>query len=305
MSTITIDGKPATVEEWLAARKSGIGASEAAAVLGVSPYRNDTELSVYLRKLGLLPEVEESEAMRWGTKLEPLVAAAYVERTGCEFAAEQFFLRHPEHGHMIATLDRVTTAGKVVELKTIGARGAGMLGLDGTDETPWSWIVQVHHQLIVHGSDEADIAALVGGQEMRYFTVRRDDRLADLIVRKEAEFWRRVEERRPPEPEPGRDGRLLAYLYPEPSGEIDATPAMEALAAAWEDLGAELREKGDERDGLRDELLRAMEDAETAVLPDGRRLKRSVVGGKPERTVVMRATEPYQTLRILKAKENR
>lgn len=311
MTEVLIEGRPATREEWHEKRRRGIGASEIAAVLGVSPYADDTPLNLFLRKLGRLPDKEENEAMWWGTEMEPLIARRYRMHTGCEFAHEQLFLRHPEYDWMLATIDRTTTEGRVVELKTIGHRGAGILGIDGTDEVPAGWICQVQQQLMVAEAclpgfargDEADVAAVVGGQETRFFTVRRDDRLCRQIVRRGAEFWDRVERDDPPDPVPGKDGRLMAVLYPEPAGEVEATPTIQALADAWEDLGVEVRDKDAERERLRDEILRCMRDAEVAVLMDGRRLKRTVVEGKPERTVVVKATRPYAQLRITKARK--
>jgi hypothetical protein len=90
---------------WLAARRTGIGASEVAAVLGLSPY--ESPLDVYCRKLGLVPEKAETEAMRWGLRLEPLLAAEYAERTGYPLVATQVFLRHPDKPFLLATLDGV------------------------------------------------------------------------------------------------------------------------------------------------------------------------------------------------------
>lgn len=61
-------------EEWLAYRRKGIGGSDAAAVLGISPFRTGVDL--YYDKLGL--PVDDSDenwvAMEMGNLLEDLVA---------------------------------------------------------------------------------------------------------------------------------------------------------------------------------------------------------------------------------------
>jgi putative phage-type endonuclease len=297
MSTATIEADPVRAA-WLEKRRDSIGSSEAAAALGMSPHEDDTPLRLYLRKIGEIEGPEENEAMWWGTEMEPLIAKRYAMEFDVKFRYEQLFLRHPEHAWMSATLDRVREDGRIVELKTIGLRSAGMLGLEGTDEVPPSWVLQVQHQMIVHGSDAADIAAVVGGQEPRFYTIHRDDRLCRLIVEREAEFWRRIQERRPPDPIPGRDGRLMAVLYPEPAGQIEASPAVQAITDRWERLGEEIREKTEERKRLHDELLRAMEHTEYALLMDGRRLKRWVV--KTEDRVQPVKGSTYPQLRIVK-----
>ena len=69
-----------TREEWLNARRKGIGGSDAAAIMGANPYASP--LSVYLDKLGLAQEKEITEAMRQGTDLEDYVAKRFSEATG-------------------------------------------------------------------------------------------------------------------------------------------------------------------------------------------------------------------------------
>ena len=73
-------------EDWLAVRKQGIGSSDAAAAVGLNPYKSKLEL--WLEKTGrdtalpkLDPQDEESPAY-WGNILEPVVATHYTRRSG-------------------------------------------------------------------------------------------------------------------------------------------------------------------------------------------------------------------------------
>ena len=71
-----------TREDWLAFRRRGIGGSDAAAVLGISPFRTGVDL--YYDKLGL-PVAESEEnwvAMEMGNLLEDLVARIIAKKTG-------------------------------------------------------------------------------------------------------------------------------------------------------------------------------------------------------------------------------
>ena len=68
-------------DAWLAVRKGGIGSSDAAAAVGLNPYKSQLEL--WMEKTGrdaLLPKLdpqdEESPAY-WGNILEPIVASHY------------------------------------------------------------------------------------------------------------------------------------------------------------------------------------------------------------------------------------
>ena len=69
--------------EWLEARKDGLGASDAAAVLGISPWKTNVQL--WEEKTGLVvPEdIGGNPAVKYGNDAEPLL--------------RQFFaLDHPE-----------------------------------------------------------------------------------------------------------------------------------------------------------------------------------------------------------------
>uniref|UniRef100_A0A7C3ZAM2 YqaJ viral recombinase domain-containing protein n=1 Tax=Desulfobacca acetoxidans TaxID=60893 RepID=A0A7C3ZAM2_9BACT len=89
----------------------GISGTLASAVLGVNPWKSP--LSAYNAIFGL-EEEEEREAMRWGTKLEPLIAREYQERTGAILWPHTDFgldyrhpLRHAEIPWWTGTPDRL------------------------------------------------------------------------------------------------------------------------------------------------------------------------------------------------------
>ena len=113
-------------ERWLLERRSGIGASEAAAVLGLSPWK--TPLALYAEKIGAVAAKDlaaESEAVEWGKRLEEPIAQAYAEKTGRKVVnlGEFAIQRHKDLAFLMCTLDRVTYSDKrpdagPLELKT-------------------------------------------------------------------------------------------------------------------------------------------------------------------------------------------
>lgn len=171
--------------EELALRKSGIGASEIGAVAGLNPYAGP--LDVYLRKLDLI-EDEESEAAEWGHLLEPLIADRYAKETG-ETLERCSTLVHPREPWILATPDRLSLSGRVVECKTASLRVAHRWGEPGTDEVPEEYLAQVVWQMLVTGHRVADIALLVGGQEFRVYTVPWDGELAEALIERGRVFW--------------------------------------------------------------------------------------------------------------------
>lgn len=103
VDTRTIDRR-----QWLDVRKGGIGSSDAAAAVGLNPYKSPLEL--WLEKTGRVEVVEQREDMEaatyWGTLLEPLVAAAYTAKTGNKVRRLNAVLQHPSFPYLLANIDR-------------------------------------------------------------------------------------------------------------------------------------------------------------------------------------------------------
>ena len=111
--------------------KTGIGASDAAAAVGLSPYKSPWEL--WLEKTGrdaTLPKPDPkdtTEPVYWGTLLEPIVAAAYTQQTERKVRKVNAVLQHPQHRFMLANIDRGVIGNpgvQILECKTAGEYGA-------------------------------------------------------------------------------------------------------------------------------------------------------------------------------------
>lgn len=173
-------------DETVKDRESYIGGSDAAAILGLSPWR--TAYDVYLEKKGEGTQFEESEAMSWGNILEEPVAREFSKRTGKKVHKVNALLRRKEMPWMGAHLDRrVVGENAILEVKTSGRRDGW--GESGTDDLPDQYLCQVLHYLAVTGAEVAYVAALLCGQELRIYTVPRRDDLIEAIEAKEMEFW--------------------------------------------------------------------------------------------------------------------
>jgi putative phage-type endonuclease len=268
--TTVLDSRDA----WLDARRTGIGASDAAAVLGVSPWRGP--LQVYCEKLQIAePDPVEVEAMEWGLALETPIAARYQRETGRTVIDPGLFTIHrsPEHPFMLATVDRfIETPDRgrgVLEIKTTG----GYRGEWDTD-APLPYQIQILHQMAVTGVQWGSLAVLVGGQKFLWLDVERNDEFIAALVEREREFWDRVERRDPPSPDASESCReLLKRLYPrEAPGQVIALPP-EAVKWDVQRREAMLLLQRDEADKREAEnlLIAALGEAEVGLLPDGTR----------------------------------
>lgn len=191
--------------EWLAARRKGIGGSDAAAVLGLSPWK--TPLQVYLEKRDESGETPDNESMLWGRVLEPVIRQQYAERTGRTVRVPDGIITHGQYDWMLANLDGVTDDRRVVEIKT--ARSGQDWGEPGTDEIPGHYLLQVQHYMAVTGFLVADVAVLIGGSDFRLYEVEADGELQEMLIDGEREFWQRVIEGNPPEPVSMADAQAL------------------------------------------------------------------------------------------------
>ncbi len=180
---------------WHEARRQGIGGSDAPAILGVSPWR--TPYDVWAEKIGAdTGAVRETDAMRWGLTLEPVVRAEYARVTGRAVQVVDEILHHPQHEWLIANIDGRVDDGRVLEIKT--ARSTDGWGEPGTDQIPLYYLPQAHHYLIVTGAPVCDVAVLIGGSDFRVYSVEADADLHTKIIEVETTFWDLVQRREPP-----------------------------------------------------------------------------------------------------------
>lgn len=183
-------------DDFLKSRATGIGGSDAAAILGLSRWKSPFQ--VYQEKRGEAAQTPDNASMRWGRYLEPVVRQAYADDTGRAVRLPDGLVRHQQHTFMIANLDGVTDDGRVVEIKT--ARTSQGWGEPGSDQVPQEYLLQVQHYMAVTGLVVADVAVLIGGSDFRLYEVPADKELQDMLISAEAEFWSCVQSGYPPEP---------------------------------------------------------------------------------------------------------
>ncbi|WP_062196452.1 YqaJ viral recombinase family nuclease [Caldimonas taiwanensis] len=233
--------------EWLAERRSGIGGSDIAAILGLSPWK--TAVDVWLEKTGRSTDdtIGDAEAVRWGALLEDVVAREYAERTEHNIQRVNRILRHPSHEWAIGNIDRAIVApgsrvrvaddggtllgaDGLLEVKTASAYKAGEWGRDGDDDAvPLHYQAQCMWYLGITGQPWCDVAALIGGQRLVIRRIHRDDETIAAMLERADDFWHRhVLGGQAPEPATARD---VETLFRSDNGE--ALEADDELLAAY------------------------------------------------------------------------
>lgn len=274
-------------EGWLAARRTGIGSSDAPAVCGLSPW--STPLGVYADKVWAVEDERDNEAMELGRMLEESIGQLYTKRTRFELA-EPDMMRSTERPWQLANIDRLAVTkcgdyllGKIVEIKLSGTSQGW--GSDGTDDIPPGYFVQVTHQMDVYGSDVADLAALICGVSFRVYEIRLSEPIRDRMREIEMGFWQLVQDKTAPPPDFAHASTLelmkrLNVPDPLEQGTCALTDEIAALAEQHKALGEQIGDLGKQRDSLRAQIENAMGSYSVASGPGGVIVKRKLVSRK-------------------------
>jgi len=272
-------------EDWLAKRRRGIGASEAAAIFGLSSYTSPLQL--YHEKIGTLPQsAAQTEAQKWGKLLEPAIIEGYAEETHRIVTRmdEYTIVQHPEHPWMLATLDARVLEWVPTELfagEDAGRfPGPGALEVknatffkreDWKREPPLAFQIQLQHQLACAGLRWGSIAGLIGGMQFVWTDVPRDDEFCKMLVDAERVFWQSVEERREPEADASEKTKeLLKRLYPRDVGTIiELPPVADEVDALRQHAIAQLDKWGERRTQAENRLRQLLGDATMGTLRNG------------------------------------
>lgn len=249
-------------------RAKGIGGSEVAAILGLSPWK--TPYQVWQDKMGLSGKRDETPAMAWGTKLEPIIRQAYSDETG-RIVRLPGHLADDDCPQMIGTVDGIAEDGeasRVLEVKT--AKFAQEWGEPGTDEIPMVYILQVQQYMRITKLPLADVAVLIGGNDFRIYEVLADIELQDIMIEKIMAFWKLVESGEPPEPISYADA-VKRYR----TSTQKAITATTASIAAYETLKAikeQYKAIEQSEETAKTIIMKELADADTLLSPSGETL---------------------------------
>lgn len=199
--------------QWLHNRTAGIGGSDAAAVVGLNPYKSNIEL--FEEKIGRTkPEdISEKPYVKYGTEAEPHIRALFaLDYPEYEVLYhENRILRSKRWPFMQASLDgelvdKRTGRRGILEIKTTSILQS-MQREKWKDRIPDNYYCQVLHYLNVTGWDFVILRAHLRSEwgenrstSVRHYHIERSDVQEDMdyLAAKEIEFWRFVESGRQP-----------------------------------------------------------------------------------------------------------
>lgn len=254
-------------EQWLEARKEGIGASEVATIVGLNPW--ETPYQLWRRKTGLDPAKPMSAAMNTGHILEDGVAQYWAQATGREIIAssrddfmfidrDRPYLRvSPDRTFWISGATRNDDNKGILECKTTRMR------VD-PDDLPKYWFCQVQMNLGVAGYEEGSLAWLSAGMgfDFGYRDLRFVPDFYAWLVDEVSRFWTdNIQGGREPDATDVKDV-LLKYARHTGGKTVECTDEVFEAYRELKEVRRLLDETEEHKEALEATLKMAFADAE-------------------------------------------
>lgn len=223
---IVYETKDMSKEQWLEARKCGIGGSDAASVLGLNPYKSS--VSVYIEKVDYIHGVSMSDKningckkdssneevnyrMELGNKLEDFVANEFSLKTGLKVRNVNGILKNDKYPFAIANIDRAVVGEKAfLECKVTNSFNKK----EWIKTIPIHYKIQMNHYMAVTGASHCYVAVLIGNEELVIHKIERDEDLIEEIMKLEEIFWNNC---------------ILGNELPMPDGSSDYSKTLDTL----------------------------------------------------------------------------
>ncbi|MFM9590792.1 YqaJ viral recombinase family protein [Streptomyces scabiei] len=208
-------GRRASRKKWEAVRREGIGGSDVAALFGLAG-KYSSPRHVFEEKHGR-PTFRETEPAEIGREIETFVARMFTKRSGLKTKMPAGMIANDARPWMRANVDRYVLDGEgrivaPLELKNRSEYQAE----EWEDGVPDGPALQAHWYMAVGGWDHAYVAALVGGNKLRWFRLERDEEIVEELIG-HCEDWYQ---------------RHIVEGFPPPADGLEATTSL--LARLWE-----------------------------------------------------------------------
>ena len=295
---------------WLEGRRTGIGGSDVAAVLGLNPWK--TPLDVWNDKLGLSEDKGMSEPAYWGTVLEDTVAKEFQLRTRKRVQKVSHQFADPENSWMIANIDRAIINREIAkkvrplldveeieryanitgverpintdiafEAKTANAFTADLWGpsqeleikqnnLRTEHVIPLYYETQIQWYCGILKLKGMYLAVLIGGSDFRMYWVDARPDVFQVIKEKCSRFWNENVLKKIP-PDPINIDDVL-QLYGKSNGKsVEAQGELAIDYGEYARIAGEIKELKKQQDALKTKIAISMKDNEILTL-DGKKV---------------------------------
>lgn len=286
---------PDNEAHWLDLRVNDLTSTDVAALFGLSPYKTHFELWHEKRHAERVT-IADNDRMRWGRRLEAVVATGIAEDQGWAVRPMKEYVRLPDL-RLGASFDFRIQASRpsiqqpidawnpaqhdtandaLLEIKTVDFLRFrdGWTIEDEFIEAPAHIELQVQHQMLVSGLRRAYIGVMIGGNRIEVLTREADVDVHAGILARAAEFWQTVADGRAPDPVMPDDAdaliRMNQFAEPGKLADLRGDASIATLLQDYARLGNEAKTIEDDRKVIKAELLQRLGDAEKAITDVGK-----------------------------------
>jgi len=277
---------PGSEAAWHALRAQDVTSTESAAFFGLSPYVTPFELW-HRKRDGAIVTIEENDRMKWGRRMEAVIAHGIAHDLGLKIRKLNAYVRHT-----------ATRLGASFDFEIVGAvnqDGPGLFEIKKVDELVFrdKWTeddmpdhieCQVQHQLEVINRDWAIVGVLVGGNRAVTYRRSRNTNVGAALIAEATAFWSSIEQGAAPAADYLQDAEFIAKLYgyaePDKVVRVDDLPGRARvleLVDAYNGAAALAKEHEEYKQAAKAELLTLIGDAEKVISP-GFTISAGVVG---------------------------
>jgi len=318
---------PKSREEWLQLRHRYVSSTESCALKGLSPYLTAFEL-FHAKKLDAVTELEMSERMEWGLRMEEAIARAIADEYAVKVRKLNAYVSRDGTGmgssfdyEIVGIKEDVTPQDTCLQ-GMYRDLGPGILEIKNVDwmvfkrswtndgdglEAPGHIELQVQHQLHVIERSWAAIGVLVGGNSLKLLVRERDPEVGQILEDATKAFWKDVKANRVPPIQLPQDATMIARLYAfatpdkvlDAQGDSPEAQQVTELCKEYADAGL-LKAGAEERQkSAKAKLLQLIGDAERVIAGENFTISAGVVA---EAEIPAYTRKAYRNFRITQKK---
>ncbi len=253
-------------EKWLALRSHNLNSTDISALFGCSPYLTVFELW-NRRAHGDVVSIEETERMKWGSRLESVIAEGVAQDKGWNVAPFKDYMQIPSL-RLGSSFDYIIEGVGLMEIKNVDGQQFREKWIDDdVIEAPPHIEFQVQHQMLVSGIETTWIVAFVGGNTVVVTERKYNPKIGEAIIKKAAEFWKSIDENTPPVPDFEKDAEYIIALhnYADPGKLMKATDDISFMAKEYRTFSEKIKELEKQKEIIKAKILQEINDVEKVV----------------------------------------
>lgn len=254
-----------TEEKWLNLRTTGIGGSDAGAIMGMNKY--STPLSVYIQKTTPIEDLQKvsNDSIKWGKMAEAAIRDGIAKDLKIKIEPVAGMFTSVKYPFMNANLDGLAYVenpkeldGKIisglggVEIKTATERNTEF----SDDEVPDSYYCQVQHYMAVTGLNWFILAVLIGKVDGHVYVIPRNEEFINRLIEKESYFWfENVLKHEMPAPTGNeRESEALNSLINCAAEKVELPEEFESKCNEYKELDLQIKELKQQQETIKEEL---------------------------------------------------